>query len=48
MAKMNSIRVLFLMATTYSLELRQADVDTAFLYGDMLTIWLLPAAHLKK
>jgi hypothetical protein len=25
------------MATTYDLELQQADVDTAFLYGDMDT-----------
>jgi hypothetical protein len=36
-AKMNSIRVLLSMATTYDLELQQADVDTAFLYGDVDT-----------
>ncbi len=36
-AKMNSIRVLLSIATTYDLELQQADVDTAFLDGDMDT-----------
>jgi hypothetical protein len=36
-AKMNPIRVLLSMATTYDLELQQADVDAAFLYGDMDT-----------
>ena len=34
-AKMNSIRVLLSIATTHDLELHQADVDTAFLYGDV-------------
>jgi hypothetical protein len=34
-AKMNSIRVILSMATTHDLELQQADVDTAFLYGDV-------------
>jgi hypothetical protein len=36
-AKMISIRVLLSLATTYDLELQQADVDTTFLYGDMET-----------
>jgi hypothetical protein len=36
-AKMNSIRVLLSIANTYDLELQHADVDTAFLYGDMDT-----------
>jgi hypothetical protein len=33
--KMNSIRVLLSMTTSYDLELKQAGVDTALLYGDM-------------
>jgi hypothetical protein len=36
-AKMNSIRVILSMATTHNLQLQQADVDTAFLYGDVDT-----------
>jgi hypothetical protein len=36
-AKMNSMHVLLSIATTYDLELQEADVDTAFLYGDMET-----------
>ena len=36
-AKMNSIRTILSIVTTEDLELHQADVDTAFLYGEMDT-----------
>jgi hypothetical protein len=33
--KMNSIRALLSMATTYDVELQQSNVDTVFVYGDI-------------
>jgi hypothetical protein len=36
-AKINSIHALLSMVTTHHLESQQADVDTAFLYGDVDT-----------